>query len=168
MKKALYAGTFDPVTLGHRDIVVRAARLFGNLTVAVAADSGKRTVFSLEERVRLAENEFQDIPGVDVRSFRGLLRDFAQKEGYEIFVRGVRNQADFAFEFQMAGVNKMLLPAAETVFLQSSSAYEFVSSSFVREIVLLGGSAEGMVSPAVEEALQAKLRLARAPSLSEQ
>ncbi len=158
MKKALYAGTFDPVTLGHRDVAVRAAGLFGNLTIAVAANTGKQTLFSLEERLRLLENEFQGIEGIDVQPFSGLLCDFARRGGYEVFVRGIRNSADFFYEFQMAGVNKMLLPAAETVFLQSSPQHEFVSSSRVREIVMLGGSAASMVSPAIECALVQKMR----------
>ena len=155
--KAVYAGTFDPVTLGPLDLIGRAARLF-SLTVAVAESTGKKTLFTTEERVALMREAVAGIPGVRVISFSGLLADLARREGFRALVRGIRGEGDFSYEFQMAGVNSMLLPQADTVFLQTASADQFVSSSYAKEVASLGGSLEGFVTPEVARAMREKLR----------
>ncbi len=156
--KAVYAGTFDPFTEGHLDIVRRAARLFDHLTVAVAESSKKKTLFTAEERVKLASEEVKSFANVDVVSFRGLLSGFARENGIGVLVRGVRSGSDFAYEFQMTGVNARLAPGIDTVYLQTSPELQFVASSYVREIADLGGDLTGFVSPAVAEAVKQKMR----------
>ncbi|MDL2058914.1 pantetheine-phosphate adenylyltransferase [Mesosutterella sp. AGMB02718] len=154
--RAVYPGTFDPFTLGHRDILERAAGLFSHVTVAVAESTLKKTLFSAQERAALAEGEIKGISNADVRIFRGLLRDFVLQEGYGAIVRGIRGVSDFSYEVQMAGVNRMLVPEAETLFLMTQPSFEFVTSSSVREIGSLGGSLEGFVSESVARAVRAK------------
>ena len=155
MAKAVYAGTFDPVTLGHLHIIRRAAKLFESLTVAVAESTGKRTVFTAEERARLVREEVSDLPNVSVVIFEGLLSDLVKRDGFDVLVRGIRGVSDFAY--QMAGVNSMLMPGVDTVFLQTEPSLQFVASSYVKEIASLGGDVGAFVSPRVAEALKQKI-----------
>ncbi len=155
---AVYPGTFDPMTLGHVDLVRRASRLFGSVVVAVAAGHHKRTLFSLEERLAIAQEACAAWPHVQVLPFDGLLRDFVVSRGASVVVRGLRAVSDFEYEFQMAGMNRQLMPDVETLFLTPSDAYQFVSGTFVREIAMLGGDVSKFVAEPVLQRLQAKKR----------
>ncbi|MBN8505977.1 MAG: pantetheine-phosphate adenylyltransferase [Burkholderiales bacterium] len=154
--KALYPGTFDPLTLGHEDILRRAARLFPKVVLAVAVAHHKKTLFTLDERLTMAREALADLPGVEVLAFDGLLADFARAQGAQVLVRGVRSMTDFDYEAQMAGINQHLLPGVETVILTPSEAVRPISGSFVREIARLGGDVSWMVSPTVLPKLAAK------------
>jgi pantetheine-phosphate adenylyltransferase len=161
---AVYPGTFDPMTLGHEDVVRRATQLFDRVIVAVAAGHHKRALFSLQERIDMARESVSAYPQVEVESFSGLLRDFVVARGGKAMVRGLRAVTDFDYEFQLAGMNRSLMPQVETVFLTPSDKYQFISSTFVREIALLGGEVHKFVSPAVEQRLLEKVRaLAQTP-----
>ena len=153
---AVYPGTFDPITLGHEDIVRRAARLFDGVIVAVAGSTNKKTLFSLEERVALAKAGF-DTPNVNVMGFDGLLMQFVQDQGAQMVIRGLRAASDFEYEFQLAGMNRKLYPKLETLFLTPSEQYMFVSSSLVREVATLKGDVNQFVSANVEAAIKRKL-----------
>jgi pantetheine-phosphate adenylyltransferase len=155
---AVYPGTFDPMTLGHEDLVRRAAQLFGHVIVAVAAGHHKKALFSLEERMAMAREAVKPYPQVEVASFSGLMRDFVVARGAKAMVRGLRAVTDFDYEFQLAGMNRSLMPDVETVFLTPSDKYQFISSTFVREIATLGGEVDKFVSPQVNERLMAKVR----------
>ncbi|MBV8605280.1 MAG: pantetheine-phosphate adenylyltransferase [Pelomonas sp.] len=146
---AIYPGTFDPMTLGHEDLVRRGAGLFGRLVVAVAAGHHKRTMFTLAERLDMARALFAELPNVEVIAFEGLLRDFVVAHGAKVIVRGLRAVSDFEYEFQMAGMNRKLMPEVETLFLTPSDQLQFISSTFVREIATLGGDVSQFVSPLV-------------------
>lgn len=159
---AVYPGTFDPMTLGHEDVVRRATQLFGNVIVAVAAGHHKKALFSLAERMEMARAAVAKFPQVEVDSYTGLLRDFAVARQAKAVVRGLRAVTDFDYEFQLAGMNRTLMPDVETVFLTPSDKYQFVSSTFVREIAMLGGEVNKFVSPSVLEKLQAKVRAVQA------
>lgn len=154
MPVAIYPGTFDPITLGHEDLLRRAAALFPRLVLAVAVGHHKKTLFSIEERLEMAERSVADLPHVQVKAFDGLLSHFVQSQGGHVVVRGLRAVSDFDYEFQMAGMNRSLMPDVETVFLTPSDAYQFVSGTFVREIALLGGDVSSFVSPFVLQLLQ--------------
>ena len=154
---AVYPGTFDPITLGHEDVVRRATQLFGRVIVAVAAGHHNNTLFSVDERLAMVRESVQDYPQVEVESFAGLLRDFVVQRGGKAMVRGLRAVTDFDYEFQLAGMNRTLMPEVETVFLTPSDKYQFISSSFVREIATLGGEVEKFVSPLVLERLMRKV-----------
>ena len=155
---AVYPGTFDPITLGHEDILVRAARLFDRVILAVAAGHHKKTLFTLDERMAMAREVMAAYPQVTVEPFNGLVRDFVRTHQANVMVRGVRAVTDFDYEFQLAGMNRQLMPDVETVFLTPSAQYQFISSTFVREISQLGGEDDGrdLVSPAVYARLMAK------------
>ena len=155
---AVYPGTFDPMTLGHEDVVRRAAQLFDQVIVAVAAGYHKKAMFSLDERVDMAREVVKPYPHVTVESFGGLMRDFVVARGAKAMVRGLRAVTDFDYEFQLAGMNRSLMPDVETVFLTPSDKYQFISSTFVREIALLGGEVHKFVSPKVRERLMAKVQ----------
>ena len=156
---AVYPGTFDPVTRGHEDIVRRATQLFDRVIVAVAAGHHKKNaLFTLPERLDMVREAAQVYPQVEVESYAGLLRDFVVARGAKAVVRGLRAVTDFDYEFQLAGMNRSLMPDVETVFLTPSVRYQFISSTFVREIALLGGEVDKFVSPAVLERLMAKVR----------
>ena len=155
---AVYPGTFDPMTLGHEDVVRRATQLFSRVIVAVAAGHHKKAMFSVEERMAMACEAVKSYPQVQVESFSGLLRDFVVARGGKAMVRGLRAVTDFDYEFQLAGMNRSLMPDVETVFLTPSDKYQFISSTFVREIATLGGEVDKFVSPAVNERLLAKVR----------
>ncbi|MFM2434095.1 MAG: hypothetical protein RL063_74 [Pseudomonadota bacterium] len=154
---AVYPGTFDPITLGHEDIVRRAANLFDEVIVAVAGSTNKSTLFSLEERVSLAQNIFADSPNVKVVGFNGLLMQFVQDQGAQMVIRGLRATSDFEYEFQLAGMNRKLYPQFETLFLTPSEQFMFISSSLVREVATLGGDVHAFVSSTVETAIKQKL-----------
>lgn len=155
--RAIYPGTFDPITCGHSDIVSRAAKLFDEVIVAVAANSGKSPVFSLEERVELAERILGHLPHVKVCGFSGLLANFATEMDAHVIVRGLRAVSDFEYEFQLSGMNKALQPDLETIFLPTSTQYTYISSSLVREVAKLGGNVEKLVHPHVMDALRKKM-----------
>ena len=155
---AVYPGTFDPITLGHEDIVRRACQLFDRVIVAVAAGHHKKTMFTLDERVDMVREAVKPYPQVQVESFAGLMRDFVVARGAKAMVRGLRAVTDFDYEFQLAGMNRHLMPEVETVFLTPSDKYQFISSTFVREIATLGGEVEKFVSPTVHARLVAKVR----------
>ena len=158
---AVYPGTFDPMTLGHQDLIARASRLFERLIVAVAAGHHKRTMFSIAERMEIATSLAQTYPNVEVLAFRGLLRDFVVGHGAKVLVRGLRAVSDFEYEFQMAGMNRQLMPEVETLFLTPSDQYQYISGTFVREIATLGGDVSKFVAPLVLEKL--KERVAQVP-----
>jgi pantetheine-phosphate adenylyltransferase len=153
---AVYPGTFDPITLGHEDIVRRAADLFDKVIVAVAGSTSKSTLFDLDERVALAQSVFNG-SNVEVVGFGGLLMQFVQEQGAQMVIRGLRAASDFEYEFQLAGMNRKLYPKLETLFLTPAEQYMFVSSSLVREVARLGGDVDQFVSPAVEAAIKLKL-----------
>ncbi|QDL36890.1 pantetheine-phosphate adenylyltransferase [Rhodoferax sediminis] len=157
---AVYPGTFDPMTLGHEDVVRRATQLFDRVIVAVAAGHHKKALFSLDERIAMVREAVKIYPQVSVESFSGLLRDFVVARGAKAMVRGLRAVTDFDYEFQLAGMNRSLMPDVETVFLTPSDKYQFISSTFVREIASLGGEVNKFVSPMVLEHLMNKVRSA--------
>ena len=159
---AVYPGTFDPITLGHEDVVRRAAQLFPHVIVAVAAGHHKKTMFSLDERIDMTREAVRPYPGVQVESFEGLMRDFVVARGARAMVRGLRAVTDFDYEFQLAGMNRSLMPDVETVFLTPGDKYQFISSTFVREIASLGGEVDKFVSPSVNLRLLQKVRPAAA------
>ena len=155
---AVYPGTFDPMTLGHEDVVRRAIQLFDQVIVAVAAGHHKKAMFTLQERIEMARVETEPYPQVKVERFSGLLRDFVVARGGKAMVRGLRAVTDFDYEFQLAGMNRSLMPDVETVFLTPSDKYQFISSTFVREIAVLGGEIDKFVSPTVQQRLMEKVR----------
>ena len=146
---AVYPGTFDPMTLGHADLMRRAARLYDRLVLAVAAGHHKRTMFTIAERLEMAREIAAPFPNVEVMAFRGLLRNFVVDLGAKVVVRGLRAVSDFEYEFQMAGMNRQLMPEVETVFMTPSDQFQFVSGTFVREIATLGGDVSKFVAPSV-------------------
>ena len=154
---AVYPGTFDPITLGHQDLIARASRLFERLIVAVAAGHHKRTMFSIAERLALATDLAAQHPNVEVLAFRGLLRDFVVGHGAKVVVRGLRAVSDFEYEFQMAGMNRQLMPEVETLFLTPSDQYQYISGTFVREIATLGGDVSKFVAPSVLDKLEERV-----------
>ena len=153
---AVYSGTFDPITLGHEDVVYRAAQMFDKVVIAVAVAHHKKTLFTLDERLALAKEVTQDLGNVEVVSFNGLLIDFVHSQGARVIVRGLRSVTDYDYETQMAGMNRHLAPEVDTIFLHTSASVQHISSTLVREISNLGGKVDGLVSPAVLKALQAK------------
>jgi len=155
---AVYPGTFDPMTLGHEDVVRRACQLFDKVIVAVAAGHHKKALFTLQERSDMAREVVKDYPQVTVEGFQGLVRDFVVTRGGKAMVRGLRAVTDFDYEFQLAGMNRSLMPDVETVFLTPSDKYQFISSTFVREIAMLGGEVDKFVSASVQERLAQKVR----------
>ena len=146
---AVYSGTFDPVTLGHEDVIRRAAGLFDELIVAVAVAHHKKTLFTLEQRIAQVSEVFADLPGLRVLPFDGLMVDFCRQQGACAVVRGIRNLTDFDYEAQMAAMNRKLHPGVETVFLLPQADLQCISSTLVREIAKLGGDVSAMVHPAV-------------------
>jgi len=146
---AVYPGTFDPMTLGHEDLMRRASRLFDRLILAVAAGHHKRTMFTIAERLEMAQEIARPYPNVEVMAFRGLLSHFVTEVGGKVVVRGLRAVSDFEYEFQMAGMNRQLMPEVETVFMTPGDHYQFVSGTFVREIANLGGDVSKFVAPSV-------------------
>ena len=155
---AMYPGTFDPITLGHEDLIRRAAQLFDKIVVAVADDtSGKAPMFNTEERVALARSVLADIEGVEVTGYKGLTVDFALKQGLRVMIRGLRAVSDFEYEFQFANMNRHLTDEVETAFLTPTEKHTFISSSLVREVASLGGDVSAFVSPKVQLALMERV-----------
>ena len=154
---AVYPGTFDPMTLGHEDLMRRACGLFDKLLLAVAAGHHKRTLFTIDERIDIAKELAQPYKNVEVVAFRGLLRDFVVENGGKVVVRGLRAVSDFEYEFQMAGMNRQLMPEVETIFMTPSDQFQFVSGTFVREIATLGGDVSKFVAPSVLRRLQERV-----------
>ena len=157
MSTAIYPGTFDPITNGHIDLAMRASQLFDKVIVAVAVSPSKTPVLSLTERVALAEQSLAGIANIEVCDFNGLLVDVAQKKRAKVIIRGLRAVSDFEYEFQLAGMNRHMQPAIETVFLTPAAQYNYISSSVVREMSSLGGDISDFVTPCVLAALNAKL-----------
>ncbi len=155
---AIYPGTFDPMTLGHMDIVSRACGLFNRIVVAVATGSGKEALFSLPEREELARQSLAEFPNVEVVSLDTLVVDLARKLEAHFLIRGLRAVSDFDYEFQLAAANRRLMPELETLFLMPAEPFLFLSSSMVREIAALGGDVSGLVPDQVCQALDRKLR----------
>jgi len=153
---AVYPGSFDPITHGHEDLIRRSLSFADRVIVAVAANSTKVPLFTLEERIRLAEKVLAGESSVEVRTFKGLLVDFARQVGARIVVRGLRAVADFDYEFQMALMNRQLYDELETVFLVPALHLTYLSASIVREVARLGGDVSAFVHPEVERALKAK------------
>ena len=156
MIKAVYPGTFDPLTRGHEDLVRRAATLFDRLVVAIADSKAKRPFFTLEERIAMAREVLGDIKKVEVVGFSSLLTDFVRKQGARVVLRGLRAVSDFEYEFQLAGMNRNLYPEMETIFLTPSEQHMFISATLVREIAVLGGDVTDFVHPTVAKRLKEK------------
>ena len=154
MKKAVYPGTFDPITRGHEDLVRRAARLFDHMIVAVADSKSKKPFFSLEDRIEMAREVLTGVPNIEVVGFSGLLMDFMREHQAKVIIRGLRAVSDFEYEFQMAGMNRNLYPDVETVFLTPGEQYMFISATMVREIATLGGDVSHFVNPLVAARIQ--------------
>lgn len=151
---AMYPGTFDPITLGHEDLVRRAATLFDRVVVAIADNPGsKAPLFSTEERVEMAASALADLDNVEVTGYAGLTVDFALQHNLRVIIRGLRAVSDFEYEFQLANMNRRLTEEVETAFLTPTEKYTFISSSLVREVAELGGDVSEFVSPAVKNAL---------------
>jgi len=155
MIKVVYPGTFDPITCGHEDVVRRAAGLFDQVVVAVA-ESRAHTLFSLEERVGMAQAVFADFANVEVCGFGGLLMNFVRECDARVVLRGLRAVSDFEYEFQLAGMNRNLYPEVETLFLTPAEQYTFISATMVREVARFGGDVSKFVSPLVAEKLKTK------------
>jgi pantetheine-phosphate adenylyltransferase len=151
---AVYSGTFDPITLGHQDVIQRAAALFDALIIGVAVAHHKKTLFSLQERIDTAQAALKNIANVSILPFDGLIMDFCAQQKASVVVRGVRNMSDFDYEAQMAAMNRKLRPQVETVFLLPTADLQCISSTLVREISKLGGDVGTMVSPHVAAALE--------------
>ena len=157
-KKAIYAGTFDPLTYGHLDLVERSAEIFGRLILAVAEGSPKETLFSIEERVDMIAVAVRKMKNVEVTSFGGLLIDYARKRGVNVLIRGIRAYSDFEYEFQMALTNRKLAPEMETLFMMPKENHSYVSSSTVKEVAGLCGDIHDFVPPPIARALMRKFR----------
>jgi pantetheine-phosphate adenylyltransferase len=149
VNKAVYPGTFDPITRGHEDLAIRAASLFDHVVLAIADSPSKRPFFSLEERVQMAKDALAGHPNIEIVGFSGLLMDFLRTQGARIILRGLRAVSDFEYEFQMAGMNRKLYPDVETIFLTPGEQYMFISATMVREIAALGGDVSHFVNPVI-------------------
>ncbi len=158
MIKAVYPGTFDPLTRGHEDLVRRASRLFDIVVLGIADSRAKRTFFTLDERVAMARQVLHDVKNLEGIGFKGLLTDFVRKQKARVVLRGLRAVSDFEYEFQLAGMNRDLYPDMETVFLTPGDQHMFISATLVREIAALGGNVAKFVHPAVRRLLQAKVK----------
>jgi pantetheine-phosphate adenylyltransferase len=160
--KAIYPGTFDPITRGHMEIIKRASKIFGNIIVGVAEDTTKSPTFSLEERVDMAKSEVSKLPktnsNIEVTAFSGLLVNFAERSKAGVIVRGLRAVSDFEYEFQMAYMNHKINSKVETIFIPSNEVGHFISSRFVKEMARLGGKIEGFVSEEIAQKLYAHFK----------
>jgi pantetheine-phosphate adenylyltransferase len=155
--RAVYPGTFDPITNGHEDLIQRASRLFHEVVVGVAHSQAKRPFFSLDERVALAREVLAPYANVTVLGFSGLLSEFVKEQSATVILRGLRAVSDFEYEFQLAGMNRRLAPGVETLFLTPSDKYLFLSATIVREIAVLGGDITSFVHPLTAERMRAKI-----------
>jgi pantetheine-phosphate adenylyltransferase len=156
--KAVYPGTFDPMTLGHEDLVRRASRLFDHVVLAVADSRTKRPLFTLAERIDMARDALADVKNVSVEGFSGLLMNFVQEHDARVVMRGVRAVSDFDYEFQLAGMNRKLYPDVETVFMTPGEEHMFLSATLVREISVMGGDVSKFVSPTIAGRLKTKIQ----------
>ena len=157
MQRAVYPGTFDPMTMGHVDLVKRASKLFDSVIIAIASSDSKKPMFSLEERIEIGNKIFADDPKVEVVGFSGLLVNFAKDNDANILIRGLRVVADFEYEFQLANMNRAMSPDIESVFLTPKEEYSYISSSLVKEIATMGGDVDRFVDPVTLEALNKKI-----------
>src|SRR5579863_762422 len=153
---AVYPGSFDPLTNGHVDIIMRGARLFDRIIVAILVNAEKLPLFSMDERIEIARAVFRDLSNVEVDTFDGLLVDYIERRGAQVIVRGLRAVSDFEFEFQMALMNRRLNPKIETVFMMPAEQYSYISSRLIKEIFALGGRVHGLVPDVVETRLREK------------
>jgi len=156
--KAVYPGTFDPMTLGHMDLARRAARIFDKVILGIADSRAKKPFFTLDERVEMARHVLKDLTNVEVVGFSGLLMKFVQQHNAKVVIRGLRAVSDFEYEFQLAGMNRDLYPDVETMFLTPGEQFMFVSATIVREISILGGDVSKFVHPYVAQQLAAKIK----------
>lgn len=164
MVRAVYPGTFDPLTRGHEDIIRRGATLFESVVVGIAASRGKNPIFSVEERIDIAREALADCPNVQITGFSGLLVNFLKEHSARVVLRGVRSVSDFDYEFQMAGMNRQMMADCETLFMVPTEGQMFVSGTLVREIALMGGDISRFVAPPVQAWIARKLAaLGRAP-----
>lgn len=157
-QKAIYPGSFDPITYGHLDIIKRALKIFQEVIVAVANDSSKKTLFSLDERVKLIKQVTKDLDGVSVEKFKGLVVDYAHRKKIGVIIRGLRMLSDFEYEFQMALTNRKLSPDIETIYLMPSESYSYISSKLLKEAASLGADISNFVPKLIEDALKSKLK----------
>ena len=160
MKIAVYPGSFDPFTLGHKDILLRSSRIFDKVIVAIGENHGKQNLFSIEERIKDISNEINDIgikDNVLVESFSGLIVDFARSKNANILIKGVRGPVDYDYELQMAGMNSTMNPDIETIFLISRPEFSYISSSLVKQIALMKGDYSSFVSPIIENSIKSKI-----------
>ena len=158
MQRAVYPGTFDPMTMGHVDLVKRASKLFDSVIISIASSDSKKPMFSLEERIEIGNKIFADDPKVEVVGFSGLLVNFAKENDANILIRGLRVVADFEYEFQLANMNRAMSPDIESVFLTPKEEYSYISSSLVKEIATMGGDVTRFVDPVTLEALNQKIK----------
>jgi pantetheine-phosphate adenylyltransferase len=158
MIKAVYPGTFDPLTRGHEDLARRASRLFGTLVLGIADSRAKRTFFTLQERIEIAKEVFADVKNLTVIGFTGLLSEFVRQQQVHVVLRGLRAVSDFEYEFQLAGMNRDLYPEMETIFLTPGEQNMFISATLVREIAMLGGDVSKFVHPLVRAKLAEKVK----------
>ncbi len=158
MRVAVYPGSFDPITLGHLDIIQRGAHTFDKLIVAVATNEDKNPIFSVEERKEMISKVVGSIPNVEIDSFNGLTIDYVNSKGSNVILRGIRTVSDFEYEFQMALTNRTMAPDIETVFVMTSDKYSFLSSRLIKETVKLGGDVSPFVPPGIQQRLVQKLR----------
>lgn len=158
MQRAVYPGTFDPMTMGHVDLVKRASKLFDSVIIAIASSDSKKPMFSLEERIEIGNKIFADDPKVEVVGFSGLLVNFAKDNDANILIRGLRVVADFEYEFQLANMNRAMSPNIESVFLTPKEEYSYISSSLVKEIATMGGDVTRFVDPVTLDALNQKIK----------
>lgn len=157
MAVAVYPGTFDPLTRGHEDIVGRAARLFDRVIVGVADSPGKNPMFTPAERLEIAREVLRQYPNVEAVSMSGLLVNFVRAQGATVVIRGLRAVSDFDYEFQLAGMNRNMMPELETIFMTPADKYQFISATLVREIAMLGGDVSKFVPPSIEARLRQKV-----------
>ena len=157
MQRAVYPGTFDPMTMGHVYLVKRASKLFDSVIIAIASSDSKKPMFTLEERIEIGNKIFADDPKVEVIGFSGLLVNFAKDNDANILIRGLRVVADFEYEFQLANMNRAMSPDIESVFLTPKEEYSYISSSLVKEIATMGGDVDRFVDPVTLEALKQKI-----------
>jgi len=157
-KKAVYPGTFDPMTRGHEDLVRRAAGLFDHVVLAVADSKTKKPLFTLAERIDMAREALKDVKNVSIEGFSGLLMQFVREKDARVVLRGVRAVSDFDYEFQLAGMNRKMHPEVETVFMTPGEEYMFLSATLVREISVMGGDVSKFVSPAIAARLKGKIK----------
>ena len=155
--RAVYPGTFDPLTMGHEDMFRRASKIYDEIVIGVADSKSKRPLFTLDERLAMAQEALSPYPNVRVAAFRGLLVNFVREHKAQVILRGLRAVSDFDYEFQLAGMNRQLMPEVETVFMTPSDHYQFVSATLVREIASMGGDVSKFVSPSVKRWLDEKL-----------